>query len=142
MTTREDLLKIAEEWKRHNPDSKKPIYIIYTLEYPYSKATYYVPWLGQTVTFPSPGVIEDASIFCLHRDLDQAIKYLNENSNAVQDGSFEGAFILLKIPGIAPFNTPETRMFFRWNEKRRGFFQEKEPDHFNDFPIIPGDYSA
>ena len=73
MTTREDLLKLAEEWKKANPKSKKPRYIVYTFDYPYSM----------------------------------------------------------------PFNTTETRMFFRWNEKKQGFFQEEEPEPFRGVPIVP-----
>ncbi len=142
MTKREDLLKFAEEWKKANPKSQKIQYVVYALEYPYSKATYYVPWLGKTVTFPSPGIVEDESFYGIpDDDLDHVIKFLNENDAAVQDGCFFGAFILLKIRGIAPFNTPETRMFFRWNEKRQGFFQEEEPEAFLGFPVFLGNYS-
>ena len=70
MTRKEDFLKLAEEWKKSNPKSQKLQYIVYTLEYPYSQATYYVPWLGKTVTFPSPGIVEDASFYGLNDDLD------------------------------------------------------------------------
>ena len=137
MTTREDLLRLAEEWKKANPKSKKPRYIVYTFDYPYSKVTYYVPWLGREVTFPSPGIVEDASFDLWTSDLDKAINYLNENGNGVEDGVFRGAFILMQIPDIMPFNTTETRMFFRWNEKKQGFFQEEEPEPFRGVPIVP-----
>ena len=142
MTKREDLLKFAEEWKKSNPKSQKLQYIIYTLEDPFGRAVYYVPRLGKTITFPSPGIVEEASFYGMHEDLDQAIKFLNENQAAVQDGCFFGAFILLKIRGIAPFNTPETRMFFLWDEEKQGFFQEEEPEAFHDFPVYPGNYSV
>ena len=142
MTEREDLLKFAEEWKKANPNSQKIQYVVYTLEYPDCQATYNVPWLGKTVTFPSPGIVEDASFYGMNDDdLDQAIKFLNENQDDIQDGCFFGAFILLKVRGIAPFNTPETRMFFRWNEKKQGFIQEEEPESFRGFPVLLGNYS-
>lgn len=137
MTTREDLLKLAEEWKKANSKSKKPLYIIYTLDYPYSQVTYYVPWLGCDATFPSPGIVEDHSFSIRTDDLDKAIHYLNENGNGVQDGCFWGAFILMQYPDIMPFNTTETRMFFRWDEKKQGFFQEEEPEPFRGVPIVP-----
>lgn len=143
MTTREDLLRLAEEWKRYNPKSGKPRYYVFTLDYPYSKVTYYVPWLGHEVTFPSPGIVEDAACYCgdMGDDLDDIIQFLNENRMGIQDGCYWGAFILLYFPGIMPFNTTKTRMFFRWDAKKDGFFQEEEPEAFHGCPIIPGDFS-
>ena len=135
MTSREQLLKYAEEWKKYNPKSKAPLFRIYALEHPYSKVTYHVPWLGKPVTFPSPGVVEDESFYQLFRNLDKAIEFLNQNQADVHEYCFFGAFILLQIPGIAPFNTPDTRMFFRWDEKKRGFFQQDEPDIFHNLPV-------
>ena len=141
MTTRENLLKLAKEWQKFNPESKMPEFIIYTFECPDSKVSYYVPWLGYTMTFPSPGIVEDASFYGLNGDLDQAIQFLNENKAAVQDGCYFAAFIVMRVPGIYPFNTPETRMFFRWDEEKQGFFQEEEPEVFRDFPILLGAYA-
>ena len=137
MTSREQLLAYAEDWKKHNPKSKDPMFVIFTIEHPYSKVTYNVPWLGHPVTFPSPGVVEDASFYNVFQNLDEAIEFLNQNQMAVQDGCFFDAFILMKIPGIAPFNTPDTRMFFRWNGKKQGFFQEEEPEIYNKLQIYP-----
>ncbi len=142
MTTRENLLKLAEECQKSNPKSPKPEFVVYALEYPDSTATYYIPWLRRTVTFPSPGVVEDESFYGLNGDLDEAIKFMNENQCDLHEGCFFAAFILLKFPGIYPFNTPETRMFFRWNEEKQGFFQEEEPEAFRDFPILQGAFQS
>ena len=142
MTSKETLLFYAEEWMKYNPKSKKPEYLIYTVVHPYRKGEFYVPWLGRMVVFTEPGVVEDASFYGVHRDLDKAVSFLNENRMAVQDGCFFGAFILLRFPDIPPFNTVDTRMFFCWDEEKRGFFQEEEPDFFRDVPVYPGAFSC
>ena len=137
MTTREQLLTYVEEWKKANPKSEDPIFLIYALDNPDGHVTYQVPWLGYPVTFPSPGTVEDESFYEIFHDLDKAIEFLNQNQMAVQDGCFFGAFILLKIPGIPPFNTTDTRMFFRWDEDKDGFFQQEEPKIFKNLPVYP-----
>ena len=141
MTSRVQLLACAEEWMKCNPTSGKPIYWIYTVDYPDRKAEFYVPWLGRTVAFPASGVIESASFYTIHRELDKAVRFLNTNDMAVQDGCFSGAFILLGFPEIPPFNTTETRMFFRWDEERRGFFHDEEPEVFRGIPVCQGGFS-
>ena len=137
MTSREQLLAYAEEWKRHNPQSEDPIFMIYMMDFSHNWVTYNVPWLGYPVTFPCTGVIEEAMYDC-RDNLDKSIEILTENQMDVHDGCFGGAFITLKIPGIPPFTTSDTRMFFVWDEEKDGYIQQEEPDIFRNFPIVPG----
>ena len=46
MTSREQLLEYAEEWKKLNPQSADPIFMIYMMDFAHNWVTYNVPWLG------------------------------------------------------------------------------------------------
>ena len=135
MTTREDLLAFVEEWKRLNPECHSPYYKVYLMEKNNEQITYNYPGQKDPVTFPHTGVVEWEYFDDDEENLDAAIEFLNYNKTDVHEYYFFAAFISVKVPGIPPFCSKETRMYFVWDEEKEGFFQQEEPEIYSGMTL-------
>ena len=60
-------------------------------------------------------------------ELDTAIQALNENWGDMFECCFIAGLILPKFPGTYSFCHADERMYFLWDDERRGFFEAEEP---------------
>lgn len=62
-----------------------------------------------------------------------AIKALHENWCDIQDHCNHAGFIIEQPPGLYSYSTEENRIYFEWDEEKKGFFEAKEPECLKHF---------
>lgn len=127
MTTKNDMLAYAES--RHplgdlQSQDSKPIYRIFLFEKSDKELIYEG---GQHSGFPDTGCIMDAGFYY---DLDDAIHAMNTNACDIRECVYNAGFILCHFPGLYESCGTEGRLYFVWNEEKKGFYQQEEPAIF------------
>lgn len=77
--------------------------------------------------------IDDHPAF--YYDLDTAIRAMNENWGDIQDCAFHAGFVYARFPGAYSYCGPESRMYFLWDEERKGFFEAEEPNTYEHISL-------
>ena len=121
MTNKKDINNHISWFKKHYQTKQEPIFEIILFENTHDKIS------QDNNSFPDTG-IEDWPGF--YYELDIAIKAMNENWADIQDHTFYTGFILCHFPGLYQCAGTEARMYFVWDEKKQGFFQQEEPKIF------------
>lgn len=122
MTTRELILDYIGYRKSQGDQS--PIFSIMVFENP-NKGIVYPN--GKYSGFPDVGA---SSYIGFYYDIDTAIAALNENWGDMREFVYNAAFILCTFPGLYESSGKSERMYFVWDDKRKGFFQKEEPEIF------------
>lgn len=103
----------------------KPIYRIFMMQYADKEKIY--EKTGKKSGYPDMGCTEDVGFYY---DLDNAINALENNSCDIREYLYDAAFILKTYEGLYDCVSTESRIYFKWNEEKQGFFQEEEPKIF------------
>ena len=125
MTTVEDIVKYVEERKEIIGFS--PIFEIVMVQNNGKEQVYEKDGKIIHSGFPDMGT---TSIVGYYYDIDTAICALNENWGDIRATIFDGAFILVKFPGLYDSCGLEQRMWFVWDEEKQGYYQQEEPRIF------------
>ena len=62
-------------------------------------------------------------------DIEDAVEALHENSCDVRECVFNYAFVLARLPGLYDSVSVERRIFFSWDEEKKGFYETEEPEN-------------
>ncbi len=130
MTTKEELLKFAEEqyYGRGQNPRDIPLWEILLLEHA-NKEYIMENSTGEIVSsgFPDTG---DRYSPGFYYDLDDAISALESNSCDIQEGCYEAALISCKFQGLYPCCTVGARLYYVWDRQNKKFVQSEEPRIF------------
>ena len=105
-----------------------PIFEIMVFEYPDKELTYQRPDGITYSGYPDTGCTDHTGFYY---DLDTAIKAMNENWCDIQETIYHAGFILCRFPGLYNSALAEHRMYFLWDEEKKGFFEAEEPKIFS-----------
>lgn len=103
---------------------EQPIYRIFVFENPDKEM---VNSTGKPMGWPDTGALDDVGFYY---EKETAIQALHENWCDIQDHCYYAAFLVKHLPGLYPAVDKEDRIYFLWDEKRKGFFEAKEPKIF------------
>ena len=114
--------------KRHkdkNGNVPIPIFEIMVFEHPNKKMTYPTSQGNVYSGWPDTGCINHVGFYY---ELDTAIQAMNENWCNMQETCYYAGFIICRFPGLYEAGT--CRIYFLWNEEKKGFFEAEEPEIF------------
>ena len=114
-----------EKYKDKDGNILNPIFEIMLFEYPDKEMTYPTSKGNVRSGWPDTGCIANMGFYY---ELDTAIQAMNENWCDIQETCYYAGFILCRFPGL--YYAATSRMYFLWNEKKRGFFEVEEPKIF------------
>lgn len=124
MTTKEDLLELVDKESSIFYGGAKPIYSIMLFEYPERE---YVFPSGVNSGFPDLGANNE---FGFYYSLSEAIDAMNKNSADIRETIYNAGFILCRFPGLYNSAGTNVRMYFVWDDDKKGFYQQEEPEIF------------
>jgi len=104
-----------------------PIFEIVVFENPDKELIYHKPEGDTYSGFPDTG---GENYMGFYYDLDTAIKAMNENWADIQECCFRAGFVLCHFPGLYQSAGKEQRIYFLWDEEKKGFFEAEEPNIF------------
>jgi len=114
-----------EEYKDKNSNTLNPIFEIMLFEYPDKEVVYHKPEGDVLSGFPDTGCVNNVGFYY---ELDTAIQAMNENWCDIQETCYHAGFILCHFPGL--YQAAIHRMYFLWDEEKKGFFEAEEPEIF------------
>lgn len=97
-------------------DERRPIYRILL----FSK----IPTLNSNM-FPDWGTMDDVGFYY---ELETAIQAMHENWCDLREFVFDAGLIVKHLPGLYESAATENRIYFEWDEDRKGFFEKEEPE--------------
>ena len=122
MITRDDIINYVKEAGYSDP----PIYEIVLFEHPNKELIYVRDGNEIHSGFPD-AEINNMGYYC---ELDTAIKAMHENWLDIQETVFHAGFILCRFPGLYESAGRYERIFFLWDEEKKGFYEADEPEIF------------
>lgn len=122
MTAKENLLSLADSMVAKG--CGRPIFRILLFE---NSAKEMVDKYGRPMGFPDIGAEADIGFFY---DLDAAILAMNDNACDIRETVYDAGFILCLFPGLYQSAGKNERMYFVWDDDKKGFFQKEEPGIF------------
>ena len=93
----------------------------------FSKCETMISPSGKDLGWPDIG---ESYVPGFYHKLDDAIESLHVNNLDIREYTFDYAFILRKLPGFYQSAGSDDRIFFKWNPKKEGFYEEEEPEIF------------
>jgi hypothetical protein len=114
-----------EEHKDKNSNTLNPIFEIMLFEYPNKEMIYHKPEGDVLSGWPDTGCVDHVGFYY---ELDTAIQTMNENWGDIQETCYHAGFILCRFPGL--YQAAIHRIYFLWNEEKKGFFEAEEPEIF------------
>lgn len=120
------LLEYIDWYKQQGRGYAVPIFEIVLFEHPEKELVFNKN--GKEVASGWP----DASLnnMGFYYELSSAIQAMNENWADIQEHCFHAGFILCKFPGLYNSVTTEARIYFLWDDERKGFYEAEEPKLF------------
>lgn len=121
MTTKEQMLEYAaHEKERH--EGAIPIYEIMMVEYPDKEL---MLANKKPSGWPDTGASFTAGFYY---DLDDAVEAVENNACDIRECLYNGAFILMRFPGLYNSVDSTNRMYFVWEDDK--YVQKDEPKIF------------
>ena len=114
-----------EKYKDKNDNVLNPIFEIMVFEYPDKEMTYPTTNGNVRSGWPDTGCIDHVGFYY---ELDTAIQAMNENWCDIRETCYHAGFILCRFPGL--YQAALSRMYFLWDEEKKGFFEAEEPEIF------------
>jgi len=106
-----------EKYKDKDGNTPNPIFEIMLFEYPNKEMVYHKTEGDISSGWPDTGCTANMGFYY---ELDTAIQAMNENWADIQETCYFAGFILCRFPGL--YQNALSRMYFLWNEEKRGFF--------------------
>lgn len=116
-----------EKYTQKDGTKPVPIFEIMVFEYPNKELIYHKPEGEVHSGYPDTGCADHMGFYY---ELDTAIQAMNENWCDIQETVYHAGFILCRFPGVYYTSLPNSRMYFLWNEEKKGFFEAEEPKIF------------
>lgn len=126
MTTVEDVKKYVENAMRDSDPDYKPIYALMLFEHPDKEFVY--KETGKHSGFPDLGCSFEAGFYY---DLDDAVSAMHENVCDIRETVYSAGFVLVRFPGVYHPSGSYGRIYFVWDENRKGFYEAEEPEIFS-----------
>ena len=113
-----------EKYKDKDDNILNPIFEIMLFENPNNEMIY----AGDIKSgYPDIGCETNVGFYY---ELDTAIQAMNENWYDIQETCYYAGFVICRFPGLYNCAGKEQRLYFLWDEKRKGFFEAEEPEIF------------
>lgn len=128
MTTAEDIKKYVENAMKSRSPDDKPIYEIMLFKLPTKMLADKKAGGGL--------VVPDFRYTCkpgFYHDVDSAVKAMHENACDIQDKTYDAGFVLVRFPGMYSVADQDGRIYFVWNEEKKGFFEAEELENLSFF---------
>lgn len=125
MTTAEDIKKYVTVATRGSDPDGRPIYAIMLFEHPAKELVYEEN--GVHSGFPDLGRTDEPGFYY---DVDTAVRAMHENACDIRETVYSAGFVLVKFPGMYSPAGPKERIYFLWDDERKGFFEAEEPGLF------------
>lgn len=111
-------------------DYDKPIYVMQVFEkideLKNSKT-------GEGLGWPDTGCVDTVGF---HYNIEDAINAMHENACDIQETCYYFGFVYTKWPGVyGRGGTPNDRIFFAWDEEKKGFYESEEPEIFKHIAL-------
>lgn len=106
--------------------SVSPVYEICLFRYPCKELIFEKD--GKKI--PSGTPYANLNSMGFYYNLDDAVEVMHDNVCDIQETVFHAGFILCRFPGLYYGAGPDSRIFFLWDEERKGFFEVDEPELF------------
>ena len=119
--------RYQEKYVQKDGTKPVPVFEIMLFKYPDKELIYHKPEGDVRSGWPDTG---GENYMGFYYELDTAIKAMNENWLDIQEYCFRAGFILCRFPGLYYSAGKESRMYFLWDENKRGFFEAEEPQIF------------
>lgn len=129
MTTVEDLKEYVKKQlaKRNNDPDFKPVYEIILFEHPDKKEYYEKNGERTGFWFPDLGERFQPGFYY---DIDAAVKTMHKNAWDIHAPFLKAGFVISRFPGMFQTMGREGRIYFLWDEEKKGYFEAEEPDTF------------
>lgn len=124
MTTVENIKQYIN-WKRNTYGETNPIFELLMFEFPNRELTADVD--GSPLGYADMGATDRAGFYY---ELDTAVRAMHENWCDIRENTYNAGFILCRYPGLYDCASTESRIYFLWDDQRRGFFEAEEPKLF------------
>lgn len=111
-------------------EENRPIYRIFLIQNADKEEIY--EKTGKKSGFPDMGCTEDVGFYY---DINDAIFALEHNSCDIREYLYDAAFILTSYEGLYNCAGTDMRLYFKWDEEKQGFFQQKEPEIFKHIAL-------
>ena len=111
-------------WHHERYGYQKPIFEIIVFKNPDKEL---VGKNGKPLGFPDTGSLDRVGFYY---ELDTAIQAMHENWCDIQETCYFAGFVLCKFPGLYQCSVRDMRIFFLWDEEKKGFFEAEEPEIF------------
>lgn len=131
MTTKEQILQYVQDMKikRGNHPDDNPIFQLLLFEKPDAELIFdYPDGTKKPSGYPDTGCTADMGFYY---DIDHAIDAMNKNTCDIRETCYNAGFILCRFQGLYTSCETDTRMYFRWDNEKQGFFQQEEPIIFS-----------
>ena len=116
-----------EKYKDLKGNSPIPLFEIMLFKYSNKELIYHKPEGDIHSGWPDTG---GENYMGFYYELDTAIQAMNENWCDIQETCFSAGFILCRFPGLYNSALSNHRMYFLWDEEKKGFFEADEPAIF------------
>ena len=135
MTTKQDMLRYvnAERIRRGNKDGDIPIFRLFLFEKPNEEKVYENNGKEYYSGFPDLGASCEPGFY---DNLNDAIAAMNENVCDIREAVFNAGFILCHFQGVYNPCITSARMYFVWDETKKGFYQKEEPKLFHHIALL------
>ena len=74
--------------------------------------------------------LSDSFVPGFYFKIDDAVKVMHTNMCDIHEDRYAGGFVLCRYPGVYDEIGPDRRLFFRWDEEKKGYVEDEEPDSF------------
>ena len=116
-----------EQYKDKNGNTPIPIFEVIVFEHSNKEMIYHKSEGDVKSGFPDTGSFENMGFYY---ELNTAIKAMNENWCDIQETVFHAGFVFCRFPGLYNSVTENARIYFLWDEEKKGFFEAEEPEIF------------
>ena len=104
-------------------DDYRPIYAIYVAEK--SGADPVISKTGKNLGFPDLGCTALMGFYYEKKD---AIKAMHNNAADIRECVYNYGFVVKWRPGLYSSAGREDRIYFKWDDEKKGFYEADEPD--------------
>ena len=128
MTTAQDIAEYVKDRKEQvKQDGYDPIFALYLFTNPNKEKIYVKDGKEIKSGFPDTGGAYEPGFYYT---LEDAVSAMNENRCDIRETCYDAGFVLCRFPGLYEACCTYARMYFVWDEEKRGFFQAEEPEIF------------
>lgn len=119
------MIKDTESSRALEEKGIKSIYVLKLMEK--SGADQLVYDNGKESGFPDTGCMYSPGFYY---DLNDAIEAMHENAADIRECCYNYGFVIRLYPGMYNSACKDNRIYFAWDDNKKGFFEADEPELF------------